>query len=135
MSKLEEDFLFQCRSAGFPEPEREYKFHPTRRWRLDFFWSAEKTNSHFSVAMEIEGGTWIKGRHVTGSGVEKDIEKYSQLVEYPIIPCTLCGSQDGLQRQIIKNMMTKWEEDFPNRGDIMFKAMSNISPSHMLDRK
>lgn len=65
---------------------------------------------------------------------EKDIELYSQLVEYPIIPCTLCGSQDGLQRQIIKNMMTKWEEDFPNRGDIMFKAMSNISPSHMLDR-
>ena len=65
---------------------------------------------------------------------EKDIEAYSQLSEYPIIPCTLCGSQDGLQRQIIKNMMNEWEEKFPGRSDIMFKAISNISPSHMLDK-
>ena len=65
---------------------------------------------------------------------ERDIEAYSELVEYPIIPCSLCGSQDGLQRQIIKNMIQTWEKDFPGRSDIMFKAMSNISPSHMLDK-
>lgn len=65
---------------------------------------------------------------------EKDIAEYSSLVNYPIIPCTLCGSQDGLQRQIIKKMMLDWEKDFPGRGDIMFKAMTNIAPSHMLDR-
>lgn len=65
---------------------------------------------------------------------EKEIEQYSQLAEYPIIPCTLCGSQDGLQRQIIKNMMNDWEDKFPGRSDIMFKAISNISPSHMLDK-
>jgi len=65
---------------------------------------------------------------------ERDIEAYSELVNYPIIPCSLCGSQDGLQRQITKNMIQNWEKDFPGRSDIMFKAMSNISPSHMLDR-
>lgn len=65
---------------------------------------------------------------------EKDIEMYANLVDYPIIPCTLCGSQDGLQRQIIKNMLNDWEEKFPGRSDVMFKAISNISPSHMLDK-
>lgn len=65
---------------------------------------------------------------------EREIEAYADLVEYPIIPCSLCGSQDGLQRQIVKNMIQSWEKDFPGRSDIMFKAMSNISPSHMLDR-
>lgn len=64
---------------------------------------------------------------------EREIEAYSELVDYPIIPCTLCGSQDGLQRQIIKNMIKQWEEQFPGRSDIMFKAMGNIAPSHMLD--
>ena len=66
---------------------------------------------------------------------EKDIEKYSQLMEYPIIPCSLCGSQDGLQRQIIKNMMINWEKDFPKRTDSIFAAMKNIAPSHMLDHE
>lgn len=64
---------------------------------------------------------------------EKDIEEYSTLATHPIIPCSLCGSQDGLQRQIIKNMMLNWEKDFPQRTDIMFAAMKNIAPSHMLD--
>ena len=113
MSKLEEDFLFQCRSAGFPEPEREYKFHPTRRWRLDFFWSAEKTNSHFSVAMEIEGGTWIKGRHVTGSGVEKDIEKYNEVTLANIVLLRATGKQVKDRRAIEwLRRAALWEMDF-----------------------
>ncbi len=65
---------------------------------------------------------------------ERDIEEYSNLVKYPIIPCTLCGSQDGLQRQIIKNMLKDWEKDFPRRTDSIFAAMKNMSLSHMLDR-
>ena len=65
---------------------------------------------------------------------EKEIIEYSNLVEYPIIPCNLCGSQDGLQRQIIKKMILDWEKDFPQRTDSMFAAMKNIAPSHMLDK-
>ena len=65
---------------------------------------------------------------------EKDIEQYAVLKEYPIIPCNLCGTQENLQRQVIKNMILEWEKEYPNRPEIMFKAISNIAPSHMLDR-
>ena len=114
MSKLEEDFLFQCRSAGFPEPEREYKFHPTRRWRLDFFWSAEKTNSHFSVAMEIEGGTFLaKSRHTSGVGFEKDCEKYNEVTLANIVLLRATGKQVKDRRAIEwLRRAALWEMDF-----------------------
>jgi len=64
---------------------------------------------------------------------EKDIEKYAKIQNYPIIPCNLCGSQDGMQRQIIKQMLLDWDEKDPGRVDKIFKSMRNISPSHMLD--
>ena len=64
---------------------------------------------------------------------EKDIEKYAELQNYPIMPCNLCGSQDGMQRQVIKQMLSDWDEKDPGRVDKIFKSMSNISPSHMLD--
>ena len=66
---------------------------------------------------------------------EKDIEKYAEIQNYPIIPCNLCGSQDGMQRQIIKQMLVDWDEKDPGRVDKIFKSMRNISPSHMLDTK
>ena len=65
---------------------------------------------------------------------ESDIEKYSVLRQFPIIPCTLCGSQENMQRKIVKKMITDWEKDFPNRGEIIFNALQNISPSHMFDK-
>lgn len=64
---------------------------------------------------------------------EKDIEKFAELQEYPIIPCNLCGSQEGLQRQAIKQMLSEWDEKDPGRVEKIFKAMRNIAPSHMLD--
>lgn len=65
---------------------------------------------------------------------ESDIEKYSVIRQFPIIPCTLCGSQENMQRKIVKKMITDWEKDFPNRGEIIFNALQNISPSHMFDK-
>jgi tRNA 2-thiocytidine biosynthesis protein TtcA len=53
--------------------------------------------------------------------------------EFPIIPCNLCGSQDNLQRQAIKEMLTTWDKQFPGRIETMFKAMCNVAPSHLLD--
>lgn len=64
---------------------------------------------------------------------EHEIEEYAELREFPIIPCNLCGSQDGLQRQNIKSMLNKWEEQFPGRKEIIFNAIKNVSPSHLMD--
>jgi len=65
---------------------------------------------------------------------EKDIEKYAIAREFPIIPCNLCGSQDGLQRQVVKEMLQDWDKRFPGRIETMFQAMQNIVPSHMIDK-
>ena len=71
-SDLELEFLSQVRLAGLPEPEREYRFHPTRRWKFDFCWPSKM------VAVELEGGTWTGGRHTRPVGFEKDCEKYNE---------------------------------------------------------
>ena len=64
---------------------------------------------------------------------EKDIERYAQAREFPIIPCNLCGSQDNLQRQVVKNMMQDWDKKFPGRIETMFRALQNVVPSHLAD--
>ena len=64
---------------------------------------------------------------------EDDIASYSSLKKYPIIPCNLCGSQENLQRKKIKSLLNDWEKDYPYRKSIIFNALKNISPSHMLD--
>ena len=66
---------------------------------------------------------------------EKDIEKYAQAVEFPIIPCNLCGSQENLQRQNIKMMLQDWHRRYPGRIESMFRAMQNVTPSHLVDSK
>ena len=64
---------------------------------------------------------------------EKDIERYSQLAKMPIIPCNLCGSQDNMQRQVIREMLVNWEKQHPGRLDSIYRGMTDIVPSHMLD--
>ena len=66
---------------------------------------------------------------------ENDCEKFARAMKYPIIPCDLCGSQDGLQRQQVKKILDTWENNSPGRRQVMFKALTNIRPSHMLDPK
>lgn len=69
-SHLELDL--QCRFAQLPIPAAEYRFHPTRKWRFDFAWPNER------LAVEVNGGAFIGGRHTQGSGFEKDAEKLSE---------------------------------------------------------
>lgn len=64
---------------------------------------------------------------------EKDIERYSAVMEYPIIPCNLCGSQENLQRQMIKQMLLDWEKEHPSRIETIFNSIQNISPSQLAD--
>lgn len=66
---------------------------------------------------------------------EKDIETFSVMKEYPIIPCNLCGSQENLQRQVVKDMLQKWEKEFPGRTETMFTAIQNVVPSHLADNE
>lgn len=64
---------------------------------------------------------------------EKDIARYAELRQFPIIPCNLCGSQENLQRQVIKEMFEHWDKQHPGRLESMFKALCNVEPSHLAD--
>ncbi len=66
---------------------------------------------------------------------ESDLESFATAMQFPIIPCDLCGSQDGLQRNLMKQMIADIETKMPGRKDVMIRAMGNINPSHMLDTK
>ncbi len=65
---------------------------------------------------------------------EKDIKKYSEMMSFPIIPCNLCGSQPNLQRQVMRELLNKWNKENPGRVESMFRAVCNVAPSHLLDR-
>jgi|SRR5690606_4625982 tRNA 2-thiocytidine biosynthesis protein TtcA len=66
---------------------------------------------------------------------EADLEKFAAAMKFPIIPCDLCGSQDGLQRNAMKAMLDEIERRMPGRKDTMIRALTNVRPSHLLDRK
>ena len=66
---------------------------------------------------------------------EADCEKFARAMNYPIIPCDLCGSQDGLQRKQVKQILDGWEARNPGRRQVMFRALMNARPSHLLDPK
>ncbi len=64
---------------------------------------------------------------------EEDIQRYSDAVGFPVIPCNLCGAQDNLQRQVIKEMLQGWERQHPGRLETIFRAVTDVVPSHLLD--
>ncbi|MFZ9244371.1 MAG: tRNA 2-thiocytidine(32) synthetase TtcA [Burkholderiaceae bacterium] len=65
---------------------------------------------------------------------EEDLQAWAVHKAFPIIPCDLCGSQENLQRQQVKAMLKSWERQHPGRVESMFKALTNVKPSHLLDR-
>ncbi len=64
---------------------------------------------------------------------ESDIARFARAMEFPIIPCNLCGSQENLQRQNIKEMLNQWEQQYPGRTSTIFTSMQNVSSSHLMD--
>ena len=66
---------------------------------------------------------------------EADLARWAAHRRFPIIPCTLCGSQDNLQRVQVRQMLREWDKRFPGRIDNMFNAMAHVVPSHLIDRK
>ncbi len=79
------------------------------------------------------------GRHIVirplAYVAETDLERWAEHREFPIIPCTLCGSQSNLQRVQTRQMLREWERKHPGRVDNLFRALGNVTPSHLMDRK
>ncbi len=77
------------------------------------------------------------GRHIVIRPLayvpEREIARYARARQFPIIPCTLCGSQANLQRQVIGRMLTTWEQEFPGRIESIFAAMRDVVPSQLAD--
>ncbi|MGB7904909.1 MAG: tRNA 2-thiocytidine(32) synthetase TtcA [Steroidobacteraceae bacterium] len=77
------------------------------------------------------------GRHIVIRPMayvpEREIERYARARQFPIIPCTLCGSQQQLQRVTVKKMLTDWEREFPGRTEAIFSSLSNVTTSHLAD--
>ena len=64
---------------------------------------------------------------------EADCERFARAMNYPVIPCDLCGSQEGLQRMQVKKLLDEWETRSPGRRQVMFRALTNVRPSHLPD--
>ena len=79
------------------------------------------------------------GRHVVirplAYVAEEDLADYAEQKRFPIIPCTLCGSQENLQRKQISQMLAQWERTQPGRIESILRALTDVAPSHLLDRK
>ncbi|PWK92322.1 tRNA 2-thiocytidine(32) synthetase TtcA [Fulvimonas soli] len=79
------------------------------------------------------------GRHVVIRPLaycrESDIAEYARLRQFPIIPCNLCGSQEDLQRKAVRRMLDEWERQHPGRSETMFRALGNVAPSQLADRR
>ncbi len=86
-----------CRAAGLPEPHLEYRFAPPRRWRFDFAWP------DWRLAIEVDGGAWVQGRHTRGGGFRKDMEKNNaaMLLHWRV----LHYMPDQLQKNAIADLM------------------------------
>jgi len=65
---------------------------------------------------------------------ERDLARYAEACAFPLIPCTLCGSQENLQRKQVAAMLREWEKRFPGRTESIFNAMASVVPTHLLDR-
>jgi tRNA 2-thiocytidine biosynthesis protein TtcA len=78
------------------------------------------------------------GRHVVIRPLayvrERDLARYAEACAFPLIPCTLCGSQENLQRQQVAALLREWDRRHPGRIESIFNAMGNVVPTHLLDR-
>lgn len=97
-----------CRAAGLPEPVPEHRFAPPRKWRFDWAWP------DYRVALEIEGGVFIRGRHSRGAGMQKDMEKYNRAacLRWRIIRCTPKQFASGEILDTLKEAIGEFDQDY-----------------------
>ena len=102
MSDLEDELAFQLKAAKIPF-EREIRFHPKRRWRMDFVFPPH------NLAMEVEGAVFVKGAHSTGVGITKDIEKGNAalLMGWKVLRATAAHVKSGQALEWVETMLEK----------------------------
>ena len=103
LSKGEEELWLHLRASGLPLPLREYRFAPPRRWRCDFVWVQEK------LIVEVEGGVYTNGRHITPKGFTNDCEKYNeaQLIGFCLLRVTTEHVKSGRALEWIEKYFKK----------------------------
>lgn len=101
MSALEDLLAFQIKASNLSEPVREFKFHPVRRWRADFCFMDSK------IIVEVEGGTFVNGRHNRGASFDKDCEKYAEamMLGYRVLRVTGTHIKSGQAIQWIDSLL------------------------------
>lgn len=101
VSELEDNLAWQMSISGLPAAMREFRFAPPRRWRFDFAFSTAK------LAVEVDGGTWVQGRHSRGEGFEKDCEKVNEAAArgWRIVRVTAAMISDGRALQAIEEAL------------------------------
>lgn len=106
---LEEIFSIQIRAVKLPEAKRQYKFHPSRQWQFDFSWPQAK------IAVEIDGGTYLRGRHVQPEGFRKDCQKINaaQLLGWTVFRGDTRMVKDG---SLLDTVMAAFRQN-ENRGE------------------
>lgn len=107
LSGLELSLARQIRFLDLDPPVPEFRFHPTRRWRFDLAYPERM------LAIEVEGGTWVHGRHSRGDGMDKDCEKYAEavLMGWAVIRVTSGMIDSGAAARLVERAM----ERFPVR--------------------
>lgn len=100
-SSLERIMAHHLKAAGLPEPVREHRFEPGRRWRFDFAWPERR------VALEVEGGTYTRGRHCRPRGFQADSEKYNAatILGWSVLRVTGADVRSGRALQIISQRL------------------------------
>lgn len=119
ISGHEQLLKFQCRALKLPEPEREVRFHATRRWRFDLAWPS------LHLAAEVEGGIWKGGRHTRGKGYEGDCEKYNSaaLAGWRVLRFTTGMVKDGRAINVLERALRGLDEPSLEPGQLrMAKA-------------
>lgn len=104
LSGLELSLVRQLRFINLPPPVAEYRFHPTRRWRFDLAWPERL------LAVEVEGGTWVQGRHSRGGGMDADCEKYAEavLAGWAVIRVTSGMVDSGAAARLVERAMVRF---------------------------
>jgi len=103
MSRLEDTLEQHIMLSGLPSPAREFRFHHRRRWRFDFAWPLYK------VAVEVDGGIYSRGRHVRGTGFERDAEKRNAavLAGWRVLHFTPSHVKSGIAVKMIEDLMRR----------------------------
>ena len=98
-------------------------------------WRNDKGTGPWFLADEerVSGDLGLLGESVKVVVPEREIERYARAREFPIIPCNLCGSQQHLQRRVVREMLEGWERDYPGRTEAIFSALQNVSADHLAD--